>query len=293
MHSASTRSSSRLRSTLPRLISAWPSAAVRAGLELAVHDAAVFVEITVGGHGRIGDELAVDFECRHHLADDAEAIGLVRGKRLAQQAGDHRLLAADHIGEEVGRAADRRRAVLGAGLTEAGKILRDGEVAGHADFLAAADAHAVDAADHRLVAADDGGDHVVEQPHVAAVFLRIAGIIFGVFLGVAAGAEGLVAGAGEHHRDHVARRARRAEGEDRRLHHVGRVGVELARIVEGDPGVVEAGDRLAVGALHRTLFVMHARGDRLARRIGDEVVILWFCFGLGVLHGGAGGFGGH
>ena len=217
----------------------------------------------------------------------------MRGERLAQQAGDHRLLAADHIGEEVGRAADRRRAVLGAGLAEAGEVLRDREVAGHADFLAAADAHAVDAADHRLVAADDGGDHVVEQPHIAAVFLRIAGVIFGVFLGVAAGAEGLVAGAGEHHRDHVARRARRAEGEDRRLHHVGRVGVELARVVERDPGVGEAGDRLAVGAFHRTLFVMHALGDRLARRIGDEVVILWFCFGLGVLRGDAGGFRGH
>ena len=126
-------------------------------------------------------------------------IGLVRRERLAQHAGGHRALGADHQRQEVGRAADRRRAVLGAGLAEARQVLRDREVAGHADFLAAADAHAVDAADHRLVAAEDRRDHVVEQAHVLAVFLRIAGVVLGVFLGVAAGAEGLVAGAGEHH----------------------------------------------------------------------------------------------
>jgi hypothetical protein len=104
---------------------------------------------------------------------------------MARSAPTHR--------QEVGCAADRRRAVLGASLTEAGEVLSDGEVAGHADFLAATDAHAIDAADHRLVAAQDGRDHVVEQSHVLAVFLRIAGVVFGVFLGVAAGAEGLVA----------------------------------------------------------------------------------------------------
>ncbi len=121
------------------------------------------------------------------------------------------------------------------------------KVAGHADLLAAADAHAVDAADHRLVAGEDRRDHVVEQPHVAAIFLRIAGVVLGVFLGVAAGAERLVAGAGEHHGDDIARGARLAEREDHALHHVGGVGVELRRIVERDPGVEQAGDRLAVG----------------------------------------------
>ena len=197
----------------------------------------------------------------------------MRGERLAQHAGDHRPFGADHDREEVGGAADRRGAVLGAGLAEAREILRDREIAGHADFLAAADAHAVDAADHRLVADQDGRHHVVEQPHIAAIFLRIAGVIFGVFLGIAAGAERLVAGAGEHDRDHVARRARLAEGEDHALHHLGGVGIELARIVERDPGIVEPGDRLAVFAFDRALFVTHALvGLPDLRR--DQTVIL-------------------
>ena len=142
---------------------------------------------------RIGDERAVDLERRHDVGEDAQLVGLVRGERLAQHAGDHRPLGADHHGQEVGRAADRRRAVLGPGLAEAREVLRDREVAGHADLLAAADAHAVDAADHRLVAGEDRRDHVVEQPHVLAVLLRLAGVVLGVFLGVAAGAERLVA----------------------------------------------------------------------------------------------------
>ena len=44
-----------------------------------------------------------------------------------------------------------------------------------ADFLAAADAHAVDAADDGLVAGENRGNHVVEQPHVLAVLLGMAG----------------------------------------------------------------------------------------------------------------------
>ena len=122
-----------------------------------------------------------------------------------------------------------------------------GEVAGHADFLAAADAHAVDARDHRLVATEDRRHHVVEQAHVLPVFLRIAGVIFGIFLGVAAGAERLVADAGEHHRDDVARVRGGAEGADHALHHVGRVGIVLARVVEPDPGIEQPRRRLPSG----------------------------------------------
>ena len=253
-------------------------------------DAAIFIEVTIGDDRRIGDEFAVNFQRRHDLANDAETIGLVCRERFAQQARDHRLFATDHDGEKVGRPADRRRAVLGAGLTEASEILCNREVASHADFLAAADAHAVDAANHRLVAANNRRNHVVEQPHIAAVFLRIAGVVLGVFLGVASGAKRLVAGAGEDHRNDVARRAGGAKCQNGRLHHIGRVGVELAGVVERDPGVEQPGHRLAVGSLHRTLLVVHAFGDRLARLLGNEIVIL----GFGILRGGdAGNFSGH
>ena len=84
------------------------------------------------------------------------------------------------------------------------QVLRDREVAGHADLLAAADAHAVHAADDRLVAGEDGAHHVVEEPHVLAVLLGPAGVVLGVLGGVAAGAERAVAAAGEHDR-HAAR----------------------------------------------------------------------------------------
>src|SRR6516225_5668244 len=95
---------------------------------------------------------------------------------------------------------------------------------------------------------EDSRNHVVEQPHVAAIFLWIAGVIFSVFLGVAAGTECLVTGAGEDDRDHVTRGAGGAKSEDRRLHHVGCVGIKLARIVERDPCVVKAWDRIAIFA---------------------------------------------
>jgi hypothetical protein len=171
--------------------------------------------------------------------------------------------SAPIISGEVRGAADRRGAVLGAGLAEARQVLRNGEVAGHADFLAAADAHAVHAADHRLVAGEDRRHHVVEQPHVLPVLLRVAGVVLGVFLGVAAGAEGLVAHAGEHHAAHVARSGGRAEREDHALHHVGGIGVVLRRVVEPDPGVGQAGGHLALGRARLALLAAHpGRGQR-------------------------------
>jgi hypothetical protein len=169
------------------------------------------------------------------------------------------------------------RAVLGAGLAEARQILTHREVAGHADLLAAADAHAVDAADHRLVAGQDGADHVVEQPHVLAVLLRLAGVVLGVLLGVAAGAEGLVARTGEDHAVHRAVVARGAQGQDHALDHVGGVGVELAGVVQRDPGVVQTGNLLAVGSAGGALLVAHAG----LVEVVDQVVILEVVAGLG------------
>jgi hypothetical protein len=174
-------------------------------------------------------------------------------------------------------------------LAKAGEVLRNREVAGHADFLAAANAHAIHAADYRLVATNDRRDHVIEKPHIAPVFLRIAGVVFGIFLGVAAGAESLVARAGKHDRNNITRRAGGTKSQDGRLHHIGRVGVELGGVVERDPGIEQPGYRLAVGPFHRTLFVMHALGDRLANVLGDEIVVLVF-----LLYGdNAGCFAGH
>ena len=93
--------------------------------------------------------------------------------------------------------------MFGARLAEVGQILGDGEVTGHSNFLATTDSHAVDPADDGFVAAENAGNHVVEQAHVLPVFLRVTRVILGVFLGVSAGAKCPVAGSGEYDADNV------------------------------------------------------------------------------------------
>jgi len=135
--------------------------------------------------------------------------------------------------------------VAGARLAELGEVLGDREIARHADLLAARHAHAVDAADDRLVAAQDRAHHVVEQAHVLPVLLGAPGVVGGVLLGVAAGAEGALAGAGEDHRDAGAVVRGAPEAEDHALDHPGGVGIVLARVVERDARDVEAGHHRA------------------------------------------------
>ena len=116
-------------------------------------------------------------------------------------------------------------------------------------------------------------DHVVEEAHVPAIFLRVAGVVFGIFLGIAAGAERLVAGSGEYDGNDIACGTRLAEGKDHAFNHVGGVRVELRRVVEGDPAVEQTGYGLAVGPAHGTLFVKDAFADRFAHLIGHESVV--------------------
>jgi hypothetical protein len=49
---------------------------------------------------RIGDELAVDLQRRHHVGEDAHLVGLVRRERLAQHAGGHGALGAHDTGRK-------------------------------------------------------------------------------------------------------------------------------------------------------------------------------------------------
>jgi hypothetical protein len=139
-------------------------------------------------------------------------------------------------GQEVRAAAVGRGPVPRAGLAEDGEVARKGRVAGHADLLAAGHPHPVHTADGRLLAAENGVHHGVEEVHVKAVFVRAAGVVLGVLLGVAAGAERAVPHGGEDRRDDrgVGRSALKA-GDDA-LDHFGGVGVVLGGVVEGDPG---------------------------------------------------------
>jgi hypothetical protein len=139
----------------------------------------------------------------------------------------------------------------------------------------------IDAADHRLVAGEDGRDHVVvEQSHVLAVFLRMAGVVFRVLLGVAAGAEGLVARTGKHHAIDVARIRRGAESEDDPLDHVGGVGVVLRWVVQRDPCIEQAGCHAAVGPKRRTPLITYAwLGD-----VVDQVMTFQFAHSADIFH---------
>ena len=83
-------------------------------------------------------------------------------------------------------------------LPEACHIAGNAEVASHANFLSTAYAHAVNTANNRFLAHKYGRDHVIKQPHILGVFLRVAGIVFGIFLGVATSAKCFVTYGGKN-----------------------------------------------------------------------------------------------
>lgn len=141
-----------------------------------------------------------------------------------------------------------------------------------------------------LSQAENRRNHVVKEPHVAAVFLRVSGIVFGIFLGVAARAEGLVAGSGKHNGDDIAGSACGAERENDRLYHFGIVGIKLRRIIERYPRIVEPSHRRAVFPPHRPFLITHPLGCRQPALFVDEIVIFHFVFGGGDI---ADGFGAH
>ncbi len=88
-----------------------------AGNGLAVDNLAV-LNLVVGDDLRVADKLVALFEHRHDLAEVILAQHLVGAPQLAGDAVPHGVLYGEGPGQEVRRAADRRRAVPGAGLPE-------------------------------------------------------------------------------------------------------------------------------------------------------------------------------
>ena len=121
-------------------------------------------------------------------------------------------------------------------------IAGNGEVAGHADLLAAGDPTAIHPTDSRLLAVQDGVHHGDEQVDVGTVLLGTPTVILGVLLGVAAGAEETVAHSRKHDCYHGTIHGSGLESGDNALHHLGGVGVTLLRVVQGDPGGVQSCD---------------------------------------------------
>ena len=123
-----------------------------------------------------------------------------------------------------------------SGLAEGGRISRDGNIARPANFLTAGDAHAVDAADDRFLTHQDRIDHLIKKGHIFSIFSRFLGVIFRIFLGIAASAECGSTGAGKNHRDDIACFLRALETGNNAFHHFGGVRVILCRIIKRNPG---------------------------------------------------------
>jgi hypothetical protein len=131
---------------------------------------------------------------RHHHVGQAH-LQRVGGAVAAAQVPDLARLLLAHHGGQVGRApAGVDRADLGADLAEHGLLGRDGQVAQRGQHVAAADGKALHPRDHGLGHVADGAVQFFHrQAHGAAavVVAAVGGL-------VATGAEGAVAGAGQH-----------------------------------------------------------------------------------------------
>ena len=194
------------------------------------------------------------FQGRHDLREPSKPVETMRAPGLAERSAVHGSLDSQINGKKIRASSVRNGTVLRPGLAEKCEIARDREITGHADFLTAAHAHSIHAADHGLVALKNARDHVVEDAHVLAVFSRRACVILGVFTRVSAGAKGARSGARQNDGHSRAIVARLAQCQNHFLSHGSRIAIELVRVVERDPNVVEAVDGLARAIVHGPAF---------------------------------------
>ena len=169
---------------------------------------------------------------RHHLVDQAHRQRLLRRVLTAQIPDLARFLLAHHACQVPGAVAGVHAAHARARLAEHGRVGGDREVAEHVQHVAAADGEAVDHRDHRL---GDVADRAVQRLHVHGALIPGIAAVPALLL-VAAGAERLVAGAGQH--DHADRRIPVCV--DERVGQLGdglrAEGVPHLRPVDRDPG---------------------------------------------------------
>ena len=174
-----------------------------AGFVLTVDHFAI-VHILVGNDHGVSHPFAIHLQNRNHFTDKGFGFHFVGGPHLAGDAVPHGVFNSQIPWQEVRGTTVRSRAVFGSRLSENGEIRRNGEVAGHADFLAPGDAHAVNPADDRFFAGQNSIHHMIEQFHVLTVFITAQAVKFAVFLGISAGTKGVGTRAGEYDRNDAA-----------------------------------------------------------------------------------------
>ncbi len=122
--------------------------------------------------------------------------------------------------------------MLGTSLTKSGEILCNGKITGHTNFLSATNPHTVGPAYYRLIAHQNGRNHVIEEPHVLLVFLRITCIVLCVFFGVATGAKCFISNGSKHYRSDTSVVGSFAECESSFFYGLGGIGVVLLWIIK-------------------------------------------------------------
>ena len=141
---------------------------------------------------RLGHQLRV----RHHRGDEAEPVALLRADAAPGEHHAHRLLQGHHARQALQPARARREADARLGQREQRLVRGDDQVAGERDLETTTHRKAIHRRDHRL-----GEVIAVGEPGKALrrMLRALAGLraLLGVILQVVAGAERLVAGAGD------------------------------------------------------------------------------------------------
>src|SRR5712691_9999316 len=175
-------------------------------------------------------DLLVEPLGRHHRVDQAHVEGFLRAVAPAQIPDFPRALLADQPRQIGGAEAGINRPDLGPDLPEHRLLGGDGQVAQRRQHVAAADRDFLGAGDHRLGHVADERLQLVDRQAdgaaaAVAAFMRAL---------VGAGAEGAVAGAGQHDDGDALVRAGATEGVDQFLAGLRREGIVLLGPVDGD-----------------------------------------------------------
>jgi hypothetical protein len=190
--------------------------------------------LDLGGPGRMEPLARPRAHRRDDPVDEAPVEALLRVDLLAQEQDLPGAAIADRDWQPLGGAARRHAADFRPHLADVGVLGHHREVARQVELVAAARHDAVDAGDDRLA---DVAQQIVaggEDPHPIPVVARPAGVLGRVFLHVAPGAEGLVAGAGQDNDGHAVVPRGVLEGAGHLAQGVGRVGVVEGGPVDGD-----------------------------------------------------------
>src|SRR5581483_6966076 len=154
----------------------------------------------------LGGELVhrvIQLLVRHHLVHQAPLQGRGGVHPLAQVEHLASAPLADDDRQPLRGPAAGNAANLRADLPDAHVIGGDGQVTSQVEFVASADDHAVQPRNRRLADIPQRVDTRLEPANPLPVVARAPGVLIGVLAHVAAGAEGVLAGAGEHYHRHA------------------------------------------------------------------------------------------